>query len=264
MSVHRITVMTAQSMDADSNESQDRVKREGGENVLWRSTNAKLSGSDPISTAAPFWIPLPTSALRESSSVADLGSWYAIGEAWVHVALSQVRTFEPRILDIGCGCGKMARFFSINPRGSYLGLDVFRPSIDWSKQAFIDRPNIRFLHFDVFSPLYNSGGTLNADTTPLPVEDRSADLIICASLFTHLLEPTARHYLKEVRRCLAIGGTAIVSTHNEPAAGTRFSGTDTRIDVADDYFQDLASRAGLKTIKIGKVFGQEVFRLDHV
>jgi SAM-dependent methyltransferase len=234
------------------------------EDVAWRSGNAELAGNDPLSAGAIFWIPLPKPALRESSSVADLGLWYAIGEAWVHVALSHVRTFEPRILDIGCGCGKMARFFSINPRTSYLGIDVFKPSIEWSKQAFARLPNFRFEHFDVHSPLYNGSGTLDVNTARVPAEDQSADLIICASLFTHLLEPAFRHYLDEVRRCLSSTGVAIVSTHNVPADGARFSGKETRIDIADDYFGELAAKAGLRSFKIGTVFGQEVFNLSRL
>jgi SAM-dependent methyltransferase len=231
------------------------------EDVAWRSGNAELVGNDTLSGETPHWIPLPTSGLRESSSVSDLGLWYAIGEAWAHVAISQVRVTDPRILDIGCGCGKMARFFSLNPRASYLGIDVFRPSIEWSKQAFARFPNFRFEHFDVRSPLYNGNGSLNVDTACIPAENRSADLIICASLFTHLLEPAFRHYLTEVKRCLSPIGVSIVSTHNEPAEGTHFSGKETRIDIADEYFDELATRAGLKSSKIGKVFGQEVFCL---
>jgi SAM-dependent methyltransferase len=232
------------------------------EDIGWRSENAALEGNDPLSAGAPSWIPLPMPLLRESSSVADLGLWYAIGEAWVHVALSQVRTTEPRILDIGCGCGKMARFFPINPRASYLGIDVFKPSIEWSRKAFASLSNFRFEHFDVHSPLYNGGGVLDVNTARLPAKDKSADLIICASLFTHLLEPAFCHYLGEVRRCLSRIGVAIVSTHNEPAEGAKFFGRETRIDIADDYFCELTLKAGLRAIKLGTVFGQEVFHLS--
>jgi SAM-dependent methyltransferase len=225
--------------------------------------NAELIGNDPLSVGAKGWVPLPTPALRESSSVADLGFWYAIGEAWAQVAMARCRTDSPRILDIGCGCAKMARFFVMNPRVSYLGIDVFRPSIEWSQQAFRSLPRFTFLHFNVHSPLYNGAGTLDVETAPVPAESGQADLIICASLFTHLLEPSFKHYMREVARCLSADGIGIVSTHNEPAAGARFSGKETRIDIADDYFIEIAAEAGLRAAKVETVFGQEVFELSR-
>jgi SAM-dependent methyltransferase len=250
--------------DKNTVSAQNLDQNARAEDIAWRSEHAKLVGNDPLFTGAAFGIPLPMPSLRESSSVADLGLWYAIGEAWVHVALSQVRNAEPRVLDIGCGCGKMARFFAINPRTSYLGIDVFKPSVEWSKQAFESFPNFRFKHFDVHSPLYNGNGVLDVNTARVPAKSQSADLIICASLFTHLLESAFCHYLHEIKRCLSSNGVAIVSTHNAPPNGLRFSGKETRIDITDDYFDELVTRAGLRSFKLGTVFGQEVFNLRHL
>jgi SAM-dependent methyltransferase len=231
------------------------------EDVHWRSAGAEFAGNDPLSAGAPESIPLPVYTLREASSVGDLGAWYAIGEGWSQTAILHGPANVSRILDIGCGCGKMARLFAMIPGVNYLGIDVFPPAISWSQQAFRRFGDFRFTHFDVHSPLYNPTGVLNVETATVPADDRSADLIICASLFTHLLESSFRHYLREVARCLDTDGVAIISTHNEPESGSRFSGKETRIDISDDYLIELAREAGLTAKKVGTIFGQEVFRL---
>lgn len=229
---------------------------------MWRALGeGLLAESDPLSNGSPrYWIPIPSMALREASSVADLGFWYAIGEAWSHIIARRLPSPDASILDLGCGSGKMARFLSILPDVTYTGIDVFKPAIMWCKAAFLPLPNFQFIHFDVFSPLYNHGGTIDLATAALPTEDRF-DAIICASLFTHLPEPAFRHYLGELWRCLSDRGVAFVSIHNEPADG-RFSGKETRIDISNRYFAELASEAKLTVQEhVGNVFSQELFIL---
>lgn len=209
----------------------------------------------------PHSISIPNHALREASSVGDLGFWYAIGEAWAQVALSFLPP-SPRILDLGCGSGKMARFFVYIPGVRYLGLDVYQPAIYWCNREFTrfaDR--FRFEHLDVVSELYNPTGTMQGTNVRLPVDDASMDVVICGSLFTHLPEPVFRHYLAELRRCLAAQGTALVSLHTEPANG-RFDGNEARIDVSETTFAQFCAEAGLRIgSRIGNVYGQQVFAL---
>jgi len=87
---------------------------------------------------------------------------------------------------------------------------------------------------------------------------------VCASLFTHLLLDECRHYLEEIARVLRPQGRAIISIHTEPAAGTNFSGNETRIDVAPEYFTEMGSEAGLRlSSEIGRVWGQDVFLFER-
>ncbi|HEY3797375.1 MAG TPA: class I SAM-dependent methyltransferase [Caulobacteraceae bacterium] len=230
--------------------------------VLWRAAGAALGAdNDPISSGASNnWIPVPSVELREASSVADMGIWYAIGEAWSQIALAASTQPNPRILDIGCGVGKMARFFAMTPGIEYLGIDVFAPAIQWCQKAFDPLPQFRFVHFDIHSPLYNASGVLDVATTPVPT-DETFDLIICASLFTHLYEAAFVHYLAELSRLLSRDGRAIVSIHNEPDNG-RLSGQETRIDISDAYFVELIASAKLRIERrVGPVFGQELYVL---
>jgi SAM-dependent methyltransferase len=212
---------------------------------------------------APYSVSIPNVRLRAASSTGELGYWYAIGEAWAHIADAFLPA-SARVLDIGCGCGKMARFFVHRRDLVYTGLDVHYPSIYWCDREFArysDR--FRFAHVDVWSRLYNPLGTLAADRVTLPVDDESIDLVICGSLFTHLPEPGFLHYLAELRRCLAPSGTALVSLHTEPSNG-RFAGNEERIDVSVACFSEFASARELRIRQaIGNVYGQQVFALER-
>jgi SAM-dependent methyltransferase len=207
----------------------------------------------------PFALALPGATMREASSIADLASWYAIGEAWVQIA-SRFMPAAPAVLDIGCSCGKMARFFVLNPGLRYVGLDVFRPAIDWCRREFAAHADrFRFEHLDVRSSLYNPAGALDPDTVALPVADGSIDMVMCASLFTHLLEGAFKHYLAEVERCLAPEGRALISILT---AADRFAGDETKIEVSEAYFAELVGAAGLRVEqRIGTVYGQQVYLL---
>src|SRR2546423_10798599 len=231
--------------------------------ILWQNLSGDFPvGSEPHARGQPRVIDIPNAALRESSSDADLGNFYAVGEAWAQLAMSLAPTSTPRIVDVGCGCGKMARFFVLNPAIQYCGLDVFGPAIAWCREAFQHFPNFRFEHLDVYSSVYNANGTVPPETAILPVDDASADVVICGSLFTHLLEPAFVHYLREVARILAQNGRALVSIHDEPKNGA-FSGDAARIDVDRSYFIDTVTDAGLRVnTRIGTVYGQQVYVLS--
>ena len=228
------------------------------ENVNWRSGHGG-AGNEPLKRGS-MGIAVPNAHLRAASSVADLGKWFAIGEAWAHIAVEFSPTDSPRILDIGCGCAKMARFFFMNPRVRYVGLDVYRPAIEWCCEAFQQHKRFSFLHLDAKSSLYNPKGSLESDTVTLPVPSQTFDLAICGSLLTHLLETTFRRYMAELARVLATEGRAVVSIHNQPLG--KFSGDETRIDVSDQYFVEIVTSVGLHVeALVGRVFGQQVYIL---
>lgn len=114
-------------------------------------------------------------------------------------------------LDLGCGCGAMVPFFAaaLGEQGRYLGLDVHPPSIQWCRKQFGGDPRLRFELVPVRSPYGDGRGALEEYRFPLP--DGSADFVLAKSLFTHLLEPEARHYLAEIRRVLRPGREALVT-----------------------------------------------------
>ena len=231
--------------------------------ILWQNLVGDFPiGSEPHARGQPRVIDIPNAALRESASDADLGNFYAVGEAWAQLAMSLAPTSTPRIVDVGCGCGKMARFFVLNPAVQYCGLDVFGPAIAWCREAFQHFPSFRFEHLDVYSSVYNANGTMPPEKTVLPLDEETADVVICASLFTHLLEPAFVRYLTEIARILVPNGRAVVSIHDEPKDDT-FSGDAARIDIDRSYFVDKVTATGLRVnTRIGAVYGQQVYVLS--
>jgi SAM-dependent methyltransferase len=212
----------------------------------------------------PLWdrvAPLPSVYLMDSVGASSIENFYVVGEAWSNV-VSSFASVGAALLDIGCGCGRTARFLLQRPDLRYTGIDVFRASIEWSARYLTPLSNDRFefVHLDVHNEHYNSRGTIAPDEVRIPVEDASIDVAFAASLFTHLLEPDAAHYLVDVARCLKDGGRLIASIHVEPAHGTVYSGTEDRIDMSPEYFRRLAREAQLElTDSLGSLCGQETF-----
>lgn len=232
--------------------------------VLWRkATPDSLHLFDEEDwPAQPDALPIPNIVLREASSVQGVDAFMAIGEAWAQM-VSAYMPPAPRVLDIGCGCGKLARFFYLNPRLSYVGVDLYLPGILWGQRAFAPAADrFKFVHFDGHSEVYNPGGRVKASEYRLPVADGSIDMTVCASLFTHLFEADARHYLSEIARVTKPGGAAIISIHVTPAQGSAFSGDEARIDIDPDYFAQMCREAGMHVEKrIGVIYGQTAFLL---
>jgi SAM-dependent methyltransferase len=116
---------------------------------------------------------------------------------------------QDRVLEIGCGIGRMARVLVpvLSPLGSYDGFDVVDSGIAWCQERYRGTPApFRFAHADLRNSAYNPGGALDPGTYRFPYEDGAFDLVIATSLFTHLLPEAAAHYLAESARVLAPGG----------------------------------------------------------
>jgi SAM-dependent methyltransferase len=115
-----------------------------------------------------------------------------------------------RVLDVGCGIGRMARVLVPElspPRGSYDGFDVNRRGIVWCRRHYRSTSvPFRFRHVDLHHPQYNPGGSGAADRFEFPYAENSFDLAIATSVFTHLLDSSAERYLAEIARVLAPGG----------------------------------------------------------
>jgi SAM-dependent methyltransferase len=114
-----------------------------------------------------------------------------------------------RVLDIGCGIGRMARPLTgfLQGSGSYDGFDVNPDGIAWCAQHYGgDHPNFTFVLADLFNSRYNPAGTQSAAEFTFPYNDERFDFALAASVFTHLLEGEADRYLAQAARTLAPGG----------------------------------------------------------
>jgi SAM-dependent methyltransferase len=121
---------------------------------------------------------------------------------------------DQRMLDIGCGCGQMALQLKdyLDERGSYAGVDIHRPSIRWCQKNIAGRhENFQFAHIDVRNLAYNPDGMERAEAYRFPYEDRSFDLILLKSVFTHMRPPEVSGYLGEVARLLKLNGRCLAT-----------------------------------------------------
>lgn len=137
------------------------------------------------------------------------GDFRAIGaEFLVHFVRRGGLMPGERVLDIGCGVGRMALpLTQYLEDGRYHGIDVIAPAIAWCESVITRAyPAFTFGHLDVAHPIYNPGGTMAADQVTLPVADGSADFVVLVSVLTHLDEPALARYAREISRVLAPGG----------------------------------------------------------
>lgn len=162
--------------------------------------------------SANRFIPQPPS---ESRFVGD-GDFRAIGAEFLQyfVRLGGLSPTD-RVLEIGCGIGRMALPLTQWLRygtGSYDGVDVVKDGIAWCAQAITPiYGNFRFHHLDYRNPVYNPAGNLEADRAALPFADARFDFVLMTSLLTHLDQATTAAYLAEVARMLRPGGRCFVS-----------------------------------------------------
>lgn len=116
------------------------------------------------------------------------------------------------VFDFGCGCGRLARqMLQQTPRPRrYLGVDLHAGMIRWCQSHLGSRaPGFEFVHQDVRNRGLNPDGAL--DAAPFPAPPGSVSLLLGWSVFTHLLERPAEHYLREVARVLRPDGYALLS-----------------------------------------------------
>ncbi len=117
------------------------------------------------------------------------------------------------VFDFGCGCGRVARQL-IQQREQperYLGIDLHAGMIDWCNNNLTPRaPQFAFLHHDVFDDSFNPGEK-TPSIAPLPAGDREFTLVNAISVFTHLTEDQAPHYLSEAGRVVSDDGVVHAS-----------------------------------------------------
>jgi len=121
---------------------------------------------------------------------------------------------DANILEVGCGVGRDAIHLldRLSDKGTYIGMDIIKPSIDWCTQHISSQhPNFTFHYADIHSPIHNPKGKLKVTDTHLPAGEAWADLIVLQSVFTHMFSWDIAHYLQEFRRILKPGGKVFAS-----------------------------------------------------
>jgi SAM-dependent methyltransferase len=144
------------------------------------------------------------------------GDFVAVGEEFFRYFLDLAR-LEPheRVLDIGCGTGRMARPLSrYLTAGSYDGIDIVAPSIAWCQKTYARHcPNehFRFHALDAYNRSYNPAGKYRAAEYRFPFADSSVDFTFLTSVFTHMLPEDMEQYVREIVRMLKPGGRCLIT-----------------------------------------------------
>jgi SAM-dependent methyltransferase len=142
-------------------------------------------------------VPLPPRRLMVRVAGTADADWFLRGgraaydAIAAHVPLAETRD----VLDFGCGCGRVTRYFK-DHAGSVAGSDVSGDAVAWC------RDNLRFARFEA-----------NGLAPPLAFPDESVDLVYALSVFTHLTADLQLAWRDELRRVLRRGGRLLITTH---------------------------------------------------
>lgn len=158
------------------------------------------------------FLPVPP---QERNFVGD-GDFLAIGcEFLRHFVELGGLTPQHRVLEVGCGLGRMAvplTQFLQAPAGRYSGVDVVADGIAWARDNIASAyGNFEFLHLDYYNQLYNPTGRLRESTDPLPFPAESVDFLFMTSVVTHLEAEIVKFYLAESARLLRPHGRLFVT-----------------------------------------------------
>ena len=163
---------------------------------------------------------LPTPS-NEKNFVGD-GDYLAIGTEFLKwfVGLGELAPDE-RVLDIGCGIGRMALpLTQYLQSGTYDGVDVAAEGVAWCSEHITPYyTNFHFQQLDLAHPLYNPTGVCRTEDVRLPFEAGGFDFIFLTSVFTHLTASETRAYAREIKRLLSPKGRCFMTAFmlNGPA-----------------------------------------------
>lgn len=148
--------------------------------------------------------PLPPDVLRLMVAGTDDAVWFVEAGQLAATSLTSLLARNgvalercERILDFGCGCGRVIRHLRHLPAELY-GCDTNPVALEWCAD------NLPFAQFAV-----------NALESPLDYDMESFDVVYALSVFTHLPPRLQSHWMREMHRILKPGGVLMMSLHGD-------------------------------------------------
>jgi len=142
---------------------------------------------------------------------------------------------DSSLLDIGCGTGILVKPLEkyLTTLENYTGTDIAQKAVDYCRKHY---PIAKF---------YKNG------MTQLPEMGKKFDMICLFSIFTHLYPEETLEYLKNIKKYLKSNG-CIVATIFKNSKIFSYTGTRDKMQLNDNYFSDIAKRAGFSNIETQK------------
>ena len=188
-------------------------------------------------------LPLPPGA----NTVAGKGDYETIGHEFLDyfVRFGGLKAHH-RVLDVGCGIGRMARPLTefLDASGRYEGFDVMGAGVHWCRQNITPRyPRFRFRRARVYNPVYNRWhGWYSGAEYVFPYRSNSFDFVFLTSVFTHMRPAEVENYVREINRVLKVGGrcfaTYFLQTPETLRAGRAGRGSLNFVHRCDGYWID--------------------------
>jgi len=149
------------------------------------------------------------------SGTTDRTQYIAVGNEVVqHIVTACKLQPNHRVLEVGCGCGRMAAPLTriLSDDGRYDGFDVVPDLIAWAQREIGGRyPNFHFALADLYNKYYNPTGSHVAAQYSFPYDDESFDIVFLTSVFTHMYIGDVGHYLAEIARVLKGNGECLIT-----------------------------------------------------
>lgn len=151
----------------------------------------------------PRQSPIPPSGLRARVHGAeDLPGFIRMGKTIaldIHATLNSKGIDSEaghRILDFGCGCGRVLTWLRyLYPNSELHATDIDREAIEWCRKHLGEQANF----------------ATNQNDPPLAYDDGQFDLVFSVSIFTHLPETMQFAWLDELNRITHPGGILLLT-----------------------------------------------------
>ena len=137
----------------------------------------------------------------EQVGAPDIERFFVMGDAWAQM-LTRFIASDANVLEIGCGCGQIARFLINLPDLRYAGVDSVEAQIAWCAAHItpLSAGRLQFHHIDGLSDIGQPKGRNAATAYRLPAADASVDLVVAASVCIQMQERDVQHVLRETCR----------------------------------------------------------------
>ena len=150
------------------------------------------------------------------------------------------------VLDAGCGCGRLARWFPGDP-ARLTGIDIEPRLLAWCERH-LSRSSWRRARLG----------------EPLPAADGAFGALYACSVITHLRRDTAAAWLGELARVLAPQGLALITFHDEHHPGAAAVATELERDgyaVRFDHMEGTNMLAAYVTLQALQATAPSTLRL---